>query len=65
MYNKLLMDQITNNPVVYLIHTDELRDLNVRKIGCGQITGINRCITGYKKNSKIICVLYCDDVYML
>jgi len=51
---------MSNQPgIIYLIQPCELIGTNRYKIGCSEKLGIDRCTQGYKKGSRVICIIKC------
>ena len=51
--------------IIYLIQPAELIGTNRYKIGCSSKPNLNRCIRGYKKNSRYLHILECNEPFKL
>jgi hypothetical protein len=45
--------------IIYFIQPSELVGTNRYKIGCSKIPNLKRCINGYRKGSRYICIMEC------
>ena len=51
--------------IVYLIQPLELIGTSKYKIGCSKFPNLNRCINGYKRGSRYICIIECNNPIIL
>jgi len=54
-----------NKGIIYLIQPIELINTNIYKIGCSNKNNLDRCNNGYKKNSRYICIMECNNPFLL
>jgi len=54
-----------NNGIIYLIQPTELIGTNRYKIGCSENTELNRVKKGYKKGTRYIYIIECNDPFVL
>ncbi len=52
------------NKIVCVVQPSELVGTNRFKLGCSVKQGINRCIKGYRKGTKLICYSFCNDPFL-
>lgn len=50
-----------NKGIVYLVQPAELIESPVYKIGCSKEATLDRCCNGYKKGTRYICIMECND----
>jgi hypothetical protein len=53
------------NGIIYFIQPAELVRINKYKIGCSKNDNLDRCKKGYKKNTRFICIMECNDPFEL
>jgi hypothetical protein len=51
--------------IVYLIQPAELVGTFRYKIGCSRNTNLDRCKNGYKKGSRYLCIMDCNEPFIL
>ena len=49
--------------IIYFIQPAELVGTNRYKIGCSKNPDLERCKTGYRKNSRYLCIMECIDPF--
>jgi len=54
-----------NKGIIYLIQPCELIGTSRYKIGCSKKTDLDRCKKGYKKGSRYICIMECNEPLLL
>lgn len=54
-----------NKGIIYLIQPCELIGTSRYKIGCSKNPDLERCKNGYKKGSRYICIMECDNPIIL
>ncbi len=54
-----------NKGIIYLIQPCELVGTNKYKIGCSLKTDLSRCYKGYKKGSRYINIMECEEPLLL
>ncbi len=54
-----------NKGIIYLIQPKELIGTNRYKIGCSKNTDLIRCKNGYKYGSRYLCIMECDEPYVI
>jgi hypothetical protein len=47
--------------IIYFIQPAELVGTNRYKIGCSKNPNLDRCKKGYKKNTRFICIMECNN----
>ena len=51
--------------IIYFIQPAELVGTNRYKIGCSKNANLDRCKKGYKKETRFICIMECNDPFNL
>ena len=52
---------MTTKGIIYFIQPAELVGTNRYKIGCSKNINLDRCKNGYKKGSRFICIMECNN----
>jgi hypothetical protein len=56
---------LSSKGIIYLIQPVELLNSNKFKIGCTRTPTLERCYKGYKRGSRYICIMECDNPFEL
>ncbi len=51
--------------IIYLLQPAELVGTDRFKIGCSDNNNLDRCKNGYKKGTNYICIMQCNDPFVL
>ena len=54
-----------NKGIIYLIQPAHLLNTNRLKIGCSTHNNLEKCRKNYKIGSRYICIMECDNPFLL
>lgn len=65
IYKSILILILMTKGIIYLIQPAELIGTSRYKIGCSNKPDLDRCKNGYKKGSRYICIMECNNPLVL